>query len=302
MAAARHDVGMPSSALPESLSGKPFLGVAAVDAGVSRRELRGPRFRRLFHDVYVEASVPDSLAVRCVGALLVLPKDAAFSHHTAAALRGLPVPDVSLLHATVRTRTPVRVTGVVAHRGLESADVRTVGDLPVTSMDRTFLDLAGHLEPVDLVVLGDAAVFRAWTTTENLEAAVAGAGSRRGVRPARAALPLLESRAESPMETRLRLVIVFGGLPRPRANIDILDEYGQWVGRPDLQYTREKIAIQYEGKHHRTDQRRYEQDIMRDELLDDLGWVVLKFTATDVYRRPATVVERVRYHLAKRGA
>jgi very-short-patch-repair endonuclease len=104
------------------------------------------------------------------------------------------------------------------------------------------------------------------------------------------------------METRLRLVIVFGGLPRPRANIDIFDEYGQWVGRPDLQYTRERITIQYEGKQHRTDQRRYEQDILRVGRLGDLGWVVLRVTATDVYRRPATVVERVRYHLAKRGA
>jgi len=84
--------------------------------------------------------------------------------------------------------------------------------------------------------------------------------------------------------------------------VDVFDEYGQWVARPDLQYAKERIAIEYEGRHHLLDKRQYERDILRDELLKDLGWVVLKFTATDVFRRPATVVERVRYQLAKRGA
>jgi hypothetical protein len=293
---------VPLTPLPEALAGRPFLGADAVAAGLSRRVLSGGRFRRLFRDVFVETSVPDSLAVRCAGARLVLPKDAAFSHHTAAALRRLPVPDSPVLHALVPTATGVRIAGIRAHRGLESADVCPLGELFVTTIDRTFLDLAVELSIEDLVVFGDAALFWASTIADSLAAAVASAGTRRGVRLARAALPLLEPRAESPMETRLRLVIVFGGLPRPEANRDIFDEYGQWLGRPDLQYGRERIAIQYEGKHHRLDQRRYEQDILRDELLADLDWVVLKFTATDVFRRPGTVVERVRYHLVKRGA
>jgi hypothetical protein len=256
-------IPVPLTPLPEALAGRPFLGADAVAA--------------------------------------VLPKDAAFSHHTAAALRRLPVPDSPVLHALVPTATGVRIAGIRAHRGLESADVCPLGELFVTTIDRTFLDLAVELSIEDLVVFGDAALFWASTTADSLAAAVASAGTRRGVRLARAALPLLEPRAESPMETRLRLVIVFGGLPRPEANRDIFDEYGQWLGRPDLQYG-ERIAIQYEGKHHRLDQRRYEQDILRDELLADLDWVVLKFTATDVFRRPGTVVERVRYHLVKRGA
>jgi len=136
--------------LPEALAGKPFLG---ADAGISRRTLQGKRFRRLYNDVFVQP-VPDSLALRCSGALLVLPKDVAFSQHTAAALRRLPVPESPVLHALVRTGTGVRISGIRAHRGLESADVCPLGDLSVTALDRTFLDLASDLDLENLVVLG----------------------------------------------------------------------------------------------------------------------------------------------------
>jgi len=295
----RHYDSMPEHAL---LSGRPFRQADAKAAGLSRRQLQGRRFRRLYRDVYVDASVPDSLALRCDGALLVLPKDVAFSHHTAAALRRLPVPDEPTVHVVVRHGKRTDIGGIRAHQGFRDEDVRHVEGRPLTSVERTFLDLAPMLGHVDLVILGDAALNRACTTEQALTEAVEQAGARRGLRRAREVLPMLEPPAESPMETRLRLVLVFGGLPRPVANLAVFDEYGQWVGRPDLQYPAQRIAIQYEGKHHRRETRQYESDIMGDEVLSNLGWVIIKITAADVFVRPQVTVERVRRHLIERAA
>jgi len=291
---------VPKTPVPPSISGKPFRLADAELAGLTRAHLRGRRFRRLYHDVYVEAVLPDSLGLRCAGAALVLPEDAAFSHHTAAALRRLPVPEEPLIHVALPAGVQVRVAGIRGHSGLRPEDVRVVEERRLTSMERTFLDLATHLDLVDLVVLGDAALRRGWTSQAALSAAVAAASRRRGLARARSVLPVLEPRSDSPMETRLRLVLVFGGLPRPEANLDVFDEHGQWVARPDLQYPAERIAIEYEGAHHRRDDRQYESDIFRDELLRDLGWELLKFTAKDVFVRPMVTVERVRYQLDKR--
>jgi hypothetical protein len=81
---------MPLSPVPPSLLARPFSTADAEAVGLTRRQLQSSRFRRLYRDVYVAASQPDTLALRCDGALLVLPKEVGFSHHTAALLRRLP--------------------------------------------------------------------------------------------------------------------------------------------------------------------------------------------------------------------
>ena len=58
-----------------------------------------------------------------------------------------------------------------------------------------------------------------------------------------------------------------------------------------------KIAIEYEGAHHRTDRRQFEKDIRRYDELIELGWIVLRFTAEDT---PGTVIRKVAAALARR--
>jgi len=57
---------------------------------------------------------------------------------------------------------------------------------------------------------------------------------RNGIRRARATLELVDAGAESPRETWLRLLIIRSGLPRPRTQIPVLDEYRQIVARVDM--------------------------------------------------------------------
>jgi hypothetical protein len=48
----------------------------------------------------------------------------------------------------------------------------------------------------------------------------------------RRAIELAEPATQSPMETRLRLLLVMAGLPRPQAQVSIHDTYGRFLGRP----------------------------------------------------------------------
>jgi hypothetical protein len=289
----------PSNIPAELLTG-PFRLSDALRLGVSRQVLRGSRFRRVFRGAYVAADVPDSLAVRVDAARLLLPDSAVFSHQTAAALRLLPVPAHTPVEATVPPGLPrCRVRGLVVHHGLLERDVTLVDGLRVIRPERNFVELAGRLSLVDLVILGDATIRRGWTTAAALRQ-TASACRMSGTRLAREAAALVRPRVDSPMETRTRLLFVFAGLPCPEPGREVLDEYGQWVATPDLQYRAQRIAIEYDGDLHRTKKRKWRHDVATREQLTDLGWKIIVITADDVFVRPEALLQRVHHELVKR--
>jgi hypothetical protein len=104
------------------------------------------------------------------------------------------------------------------------------------------------------------------------------------------------------METRTRLVLVFGGLPRPEANRDVFHPDGGWLACPDLVYWAYRVAIEYDGDTHRTDKHQWRDDIFRKSNLEDIGWVVITLTADDVFRRPRMLVDRVEAKLNHQAA
>lgn len=113
-----------------------------------------------------------------------------------------------------------------------------------------------------------------------------------GVPLLREVLTVAEPLSESPMETRLRLLLVDAGAPNPTAQHDVTDGRGRFIGRVDLAYPQWRIAIEYEGDHHR-ERSHFRRDIARLNALRDNGWLVLRFTADDVLRHPARIVRQV---------
>jgi hypothetical protein len=297
---------MARSTIPSALAGKPFLLEDARRLGVSRNILRGRQFRRVFRGVYIAAEAADTVATRAAAARLLLPASAVFSHHTAAELQGLPVPTERSVHATVQSAVPrTRVTGLVTHlcrSPPQAVQARLAPPgLPVTPPGRTFLDLAGRLSLVDLVILGDAMLRRGFITEERLRDEVNKAKGGRGVVQARAAASLVRARVDSPMETQVRLLIVMAGLPCPEPGCDVLDDDGQWVATVDLQYRAQRIAIEYDGLLHLTSRQKWLRDLATRDLLRDLGWDVIVLTAADVFGSPARTLSRIRDKLAARG-
>lgn len=108
----------------------------------------------------------------------------------------------------------------------------------------TFLDLVGHLGLVDLVILGDSLVRRRLVTPDQLVRAAQGLTEFR--RHALDAADLVRAGVDSPMETRLRLLMVLAGLPEPEVNIVLRNEYGDVVRRSDMGFRSSRLALEYD--------------------------------------------------------
>jgi very-short-patch-repair endonuclease len=96
----------------------------------------------------------------------------------------------------------------------------------------------------------------------------------------------------------LRVVLIHAGLPRPQTQITVLDEFGSAIAYLDMGWEDVKVAVEYDGDHHRSDRSQYNWDIRRLERLQHKGWVVIRVVASD---RPADIVHRVRAARARRA-
>lgn len=127
------------------------------------------------------------------------------------------------------------------------------------------------------------------------------AGARlvgRGARRAQQTVALADPRAESPPESRLRVLLALAGLdavPQYR----VRDEAGNVLARVDLAFPEYRIAIEYDGAWH-AEERQFARDRRRLNRLVAAGWVVLHVTAADM-RDPAALVARVRALLRDRN-
>ncbi|HEU0041742.1 MAG TPA: hypothetical protein VFQ15_05270 [Jiangellaceae bacterium] len=288
--------------IPEQFRKRPFTVSEADAAGLSRGVLSGPRFRAPFPGVRVPCTLPDTLLVRCEAAALVVPGTAAFCHETAAELWGLPLPrSTDQVHTIVPDKIVVpQIEGIVGHTGLDPDTVQTHDGVRAVHPDRTFFDLAPKLRLDDLVAVGDA-ILRRWSTLEALTVRASGLSRRRGIVRAREALRLLRPGVDSRMESILRMLVIRAGLPCPEVNVDVYVD-GGWVARPDLSYPELKIAIEFDGDHHRTDKKQWRHDVFRGENMRDAGWIVIVLTADDVLRRPELTIHRIRQHYQARLA
>jgi len=114
----------------------------------------------------------------------------------------------------------------------------------------------------------------------------------------RRAIALADPAAESPMETRLRLLLVFAGLPRPQAQVSLHDSNGSFLGRPDLYYPALRLGLEYDGGGHRD---KLVEDNRRQNRLLNGGVRLLRFTGADIFHAPESVIEQVRLAISKGG-
>ncbi len=281
---------------------RPFTRADAVAAGIDLRMLAGSRFRRIFHGVYISSAVPDDPFVRAAAALCFHPNGAYASHLSAARLYNLPVSGAGLEHVCVLSPEDRRHRkGVLSHLAPAEPSVIKVRGVRVSSALETFVALAEILDLVDVVVVGDAMTrLRLVTPAELVVKASAISGS--GAAKARRAASLVRIGVDSPMETRLRLLIVLAGLPEPKVNHTVRDRHGDVVMRFDLSYPSLKLLIEYDGRQHAEDSAQWVRDLERRELLDNDGWKLLVVTAEGIFKDPGLTLSRVRAALKERGA
>jgi Protein of unknown function (DUF559) len=272
---------------------KPFSRADARRAGIPVRHLTSTRFRKLFYDLYIGADLAVTPAVLASAALRISPAGSHASHFTAAEIWGGVVPDQPLTHvSSPHGCTRSERQGVGSHETRRGSQVVVFRQLRVSSPEQTFIDLATELTLVDLVVLGDSLVkMRRTTTRKIVEAAVAWKG--KGSRLARRAAHLVRAGVDSPMETRLRMLMVLAGLPEPVVNHIEYDAMGAWAKRFDLSYPDLLLIIEYDGRQHAEDDRQWGRDIDRREELDADGWRLIVVRSTGIYTEPGRTLERI---------
>jgi very-short-patch-repair endonuclease len=123
-------------------------------------------------------------------------------------------------------------------------------------------------------------------------------GQLRGRPRVFAVLSVADPRAESPMESILRVTMVDRGLPRPECQVDVFDADGQFIGRLDLAYRRARVGIEYEGDQHR-ERTAFRRDLARINAMQAAGWVIVRVTADDI-RNPDKMIAQIRAALAAR--
>ena len=249
--------------------------------------------------MYIGAEVAPHPLHRVAGALLVHPPAAFASHASAARVLNAPLPagladeHVSVLVPSDRRRRQ----GIVAHVARAGTPVARWQGLRVSAPRQNFVELAEQLELVDLVVVGDHYVARGWVTPEDLVAHADKVGNDLARRAAR----YVRRDVDSPMETRLRMLIVLAGLPEPVVNHKLVTEDGRVRYRFDLSWPQVQVAVEYDGRQHRDDLDQWDHDIARDEWLAGADWVRVVVVARGIYRRPDETLARVETALRRRG-
>ncbi|WP_319454485.1 MULTISPECIES: hypothetical protein [unclassified Mycobacterium] len=275
----------------------PFVGSEAMTASlVTKFELRR-RFTSVFPDVYLHPAVEPTLDHRARAAWLWSHREGVIAGLTASALHGAKWVDDSL---------PIELVWPNARpaEGIRTYDYRLGGDeffeldgMRVTTLTRTAFDIGrrrGRLEAVSrLDALGNASRFR----VGDVAALAARHRGARNVRRLAVALDLHDPGAESPKETWLRMLLIDEGFPRPQTQIPVLGPDGQPLYFLDMGWEDLKVAVEYDGEHHRTDRPSYAKDVIRLEYIGSVGWLVIRVLAE--HRRP-DIVRRVRDARASR--
>lgn len=297
--------GVPKRALiPAALRVLPFRGSEAIRRGLlTRHQLHGRAWRRLFPDIYISSRMEMTHRRWCEAALLYAGSDAVIAGRSAAYVMGVDLlsaadePVTVVVPAAQRPRPHPHV--VIIHTDLADSDILR-WRIPMTTPQRTAFDLARLLDFEDAVIALDALTHRKLVTLNEIRSYALVSRSLPGRRRVARVLAEVEPLAASPMETRLRLRVVGGGLPRPEAQIEVMDEYGRFVGRVDMGYRAYRVGLEYEGDHHR--QRPvFRKDIRRGNALQEAGWTIIRVTADDI-REPSVLLRQLRKLLGEENS
>lgn len=204
-----------------------------------------------------------------------------------------------------RTLLPVRVClgpvgrmrrrpGVEPDRAvLLAEDVTEAHGLAVTTAARSCVDIMRFDGVEEGVMAGDAAGRFRVATPQQIRAYVASHPGMKGIPAARTAAALLDPRAASCPESRLRVVWVLeAGLPIPLVNVGVVDLEHFLLGEADLFDPEAGLVGEYDGSHHRG-LTQHTADNIREEGFERHNLTVVRATAIDLWPRRSLLARRL---------
>lgn len=261
-------------------------------ADVTPGQLAGPAFRPVVRGVHVTVDVPDDHGTRARGALLAVRGRAALGGLSAAWAYGVhdATEDEPVLLLAPRPAPRSRPGVVVRQCALRREDVVRTPLGYATTPARTVVDLLRTLPGPRALCVADAVAHLTRTTVDDVRTEMTRLRGARGLVVAREHLERLDPRSESPRETALRLLLLDAGLPPCVPQHEVWDDV-TFVARLDLAWPERRVAVEYDGAHHR-DPRQHSLDLARHNRLRALGWTVLQVDAR-VLARPQELLRQL---------
>ncbi|MEO8091582.1 MAG: DUF559 domain-containing protein [bacterium] len=231
---------------------------------------------------------PLSTEGRWMAAVLAAGEGAMLSHRSAGELRGYVEPIEGPIHVTARHGRRTH-RGVVLHRTRWPEHPDRRHGMPVTTPDRTLLDLASTLTERELRRALEAADRLGELEPVRLSVYLAPLSGRRGLRRLRR----LVAAYHSPTETRSELEREFlrlcrrAGIPAPATNVPL----GEAV--VDCIWPGARLVVELDGYAFHRSPGQFERDRRRDATLQLAGYRVLRFTSMRIRTEPESVVRQV---------
>lgn len=270
------------------------------------RALSSGRLQPVTRGLYRVTGAPWSRRSAQWAALLTAGPGAVLACWSAAEIHGFAEPRRGPLEVIVPASrrgpaTPAPFVHVRRSRSLRSDERDEVAGLDVTTGARTLLDLAGTtMSRSRISELVATAVRVGAGDLDDIARCLDLHPSARGRRRLRWALATLSddgTAARSEVEVATLVAITEAGLPRPRVAHRVTGEDGRFVAEVDLAYPDAMIAIEIDGYRWHSTPVQKRHDEQRQNQLILLGWRVLRFSASEVRRRPEVVVQAIRQAL-----
>ena len=275
-----------------------FLGREALSEGRLTRSELARWYRPVCRGVYVPKDSAVTLWDRAKAAWLVTGRQAVITGVAASGLYGAswvdpqtPIELISPRHARPQPGLVVRQESIAPD------EITQVSGIPVVVRARAAFDLGRHLRRGDAIARMDALMRNQVFSAEDVLILAKRYPGARGLRQLADLLPLVDGGAASPQETRLRLLYVDAGLPRPTTQVPVFDGW-RAVRILDLGWEEFRVGSEYDGDVHRTDRRAYVKDVRLRAVVESVGWAVAHVIKED---RDDEIVGRATRLLLSRG-
>jgi very-short-patch-repair endonuclease len=276
------------------------LRASGLSAQAASQRAALARLHRVHRGVYAVGHEAIGSRGRLLAAVLASGPGSAISHLSAAALWGLWDPAPVVIDVIVPCETGRKIDGIRARRcRYPTPEELTVREgIPCATPSRTLVDLAGTLGRESLRrVVEQAAVANLLDLTA-LDVAIAQAKGRPGIPALSAILIAWRSkdrelpRLRSPLEARVRRVLVEAGLPHPQCNVELrLDGHRLEV---DLLWEEQRLVIETDGEETHGTRAAFQRDRWRDQVLAAAGYRVSRLTWRQIADEPDAIVTRIR--------
>jgi very-short-patch-repair endonuclease len=260
--------------------------------GLSHQDIyyrgRVGRLHRIHRGVYAVGYRTLTRHGHWMAAVLAYGPDAVLSHRSAAALWGMG-PGFWKFEVTTPDARRSR-KGFRAHTAtLHPDDITTHDGIPSTSVARTILDLAAPLNQDALAHLIEAADRRERFDLRALDRAIARRPRAAGVVRVRNVLAAYRGTADtrSKLERDFRALIAKAGLPEPQYNVLLA---GLTV---DVYWPQWKLVVELDGEPYHNNPRAFEDDRIRDAILQKADIRVLRVTGDRLDNHPRAVVDDI---------